>query len=329
MATESPLLFALHGSQEYAARVAQRLGCRLSTVEERNFEDGENTSRPLASVNDRQIVVFHGLYGDAEQSVHDKLCRLLFFCAALKDAGAERVQVVAPYLCYARQERRCQPQDSVISRYVANLIETSGVDRLLTLEVHDRAAFDNAFRIPTQHLAGAELFAEHFAGLPADVELVAVSPDAGGLKRAEQFRRALERRAGRPIGRALMEKHRDDDTLSGNLLAGEVRGKTAIIVDDLIGTGATLLRAAQACHTAGATRVYAAAVHGLFTGGNGLLDSSLIERIVVCDSVPPFRLDPTLAARRLQVIDTSAAVATLLAEDLGFRRREATGPATG
>ncbi len=315
MASEFPLLFALNGSQAYAERVAQRLGCRLAAHEERAFEDGEHKSRPLQPVNGRQAVVFHALYGDAGQTVNDKLCRLLFFCGALKDAGARRVHVVAPYLCYARKERRTQPQDPIISRYVAALFEASGVDRLLALEVHNLAAFDNAFRIPTQHLPSAELFAEHFAALAGTAELVAVSPDAGGAKRAEQFRQALERRSGRPVGSAYMEKYRANDVVSGALLVGEVRGKTAVIVDDLISTGGTLLRAGQACRDAGATRIFAAAAHGLFTGGSELLDSPLFERIVICDSVPPFRLDPPLAARRLDILDSSAAVAALLAEE--------------
>lgn len=322
MATDFPLLFALHGSQDYAQRVAQRLGCALAAHEERTFEDGEHKSRPLEPVNGRQVVVFHALYGDAGQTVNDKLCRLLFFCGALKDAGARRVQVVTPYLCYARKERRTQPQDPIISRYVAALFEASGVDRLLALEVHNLAAFDNAFRIPTQHLPSAELFADYFAGLEGEAELVAVSPDAGGAKRAEQFRQALERRSGRPVGSAYMEKYRSNDVVTGALLVGEVRGRTAIIVDDLISSGATLLRAGQACQAGGATRIFAAAAHGLFSGGGERLDNPLFERIVICDSVPPFRLDPDLLARRFDILDSTAAVAALLAEEYHLNLEE-------
>lgn len=322
MPPDAPLLFALAGTQDYAGKVARRLGCTLAAHEEREFEDGEHKSRPLQAVNGHQVVVFHGLHGDDRHSGNDKLCRLLFFCGALKDAGARRVHVVAPYLCYARKERRTQYQDPIISRYVAALFEACGVDRLLALEVHNPAAFDNAFRIPTQHLQCAELFAAHFAGLVGAGELVAVSPDAGGAKRAEQFRQALERRLGRAVGSAYMEKYRSNDELSGGLLVGQVRGKTAIIVDDLISTGATLLRAGQACQAGGATRLFAAAAHGLFTGGNELLDSPLFERILVCDSVPPFRLEPALVARRLQILDSTAAVAALLAEEYGLELKE-------
>ena len=322
MSTDSPLLFALHGSEEYAARVAERLGCTLAAHEEREFEDGEHKSRALESVNGRQLVVFHSLYGDGHHSVNDKLCRLLFFCGSLKDAGARRIHLIAPYLCYARKERRTKYQDPIITRYVAGLLESCGVDRLMVLEVHNVAAFDNAFRIPTRHLESAGLFASHFAPQVGDAEVVAVSPDAGGAKRAEAFRQALEERLGRPVGSAYMEKYRSNDVVTGSLLIGKVEGRVAIIVDDLISTGGTLLRATQACHDAGATRVFAAAAHGLFTGGSELLDSPLLENVVICDSVPPFRLDPALAARRLVTLDTSAAVAGCLAEEYGLPLRE-------
>lgn len=313
MSTELPLLFALHGSEDYAARVAQHLGLELAAHEEREFEDGEHKSRALEPVEGREALVFHGLHGDDRHSANDKLCRLLFFCAALKDAGARRVQVVAPYLCYARKDRRTKFQDPIITRYVARLIESCGVDRLTTLEVHNIAAFDNAFRVPTHNVEAAALFAEHFAPLLGETEVVAVSPDAGGAKRAEQFRQELEARIGRPVGSAFMEKYRSNDLISGSLLVGEVRGKAAILVDDLISTGGTLLRAGQACQAAGATRLFAAAAHGLFTGGTELLDSPVFERIVICDSLPPFRLPAELAARRLDILDSTAAVAARLA----------------
>lgn len=314
MLTERPLLFALQGSEHYASRVAQRLGCQLALHEERDYEDGEHKCRPLESVNGREVVVFHSLHGDGRQSANDKLCRLLFFCGALKDAGARHVQAVTPYLCYGRKDRRTQPQDPTITRYLAAMIEACGVDRLVALEVHNPAAFDNAFRIPTWNVECAELFAGHFAGLVGDAEVVSVSPDTGGAKRAEQFRQALERQLGRAVGAALMEKHRGQEALSGTLLVGDVLGKTAIIFDDLISTGATLMHAGLACQQAGAARLFAAATHGLFTGGSDLLDKPLFEHLAVSDSVPPFRLPADCVTRRLHVLDSTALVATLLAE---------------
>jgi ribose-phosphate pyrophosphokinase len=319
MLTDSPLLFALNGSQAYASRVAQRLGCRLAEHEERAFEDGEYKSRPLEPVIGRRILVFHALYGDAQQSVHDKLCRLLFFCAALKDDGARHVQVVTPYLCYARKECRTRPLDPISSRYVATLFQACGVDRLMALEVHNVAAFDNAFRIPTCRLECAELFAAHFAPWAATHAVVAVAPDFGAAKRTEQFRLALERLSGRTVASAQMEKHRSNQGLSGAQLSGEVRDKTAIIIDDMISTGSTLLRAGQACQAGGASTIFAAATHGLFIQAQALLDSPLFARIVITDSVPPLRLEPALAARRLQILDSSALLAEALAQEYALQ----------
>ncbi|MDZ5436368.1 ribose-phosphate diphosphokinase [Pseudomonas fluorescens] len=318
MLTRPPLLFALKGTECYASRVAQRLGCQLARHEERDYEDGEHKCRPLDPVSGRDVVVFHSLYGEGQQSANDKLCRLLFFCGALKDADARRVQVVAPYLCYGRKDRRSQPQDPTITRYVAAFFEASGVDRLIALDVHNPAAFDNAFRIPAWNLQCSELFAGHFAGLVGDAEVVAVSPDSGGTKRAEQFRQALERQLGRSVGSALMEKHRNHATLTGTLLIGEVSGKTAIVFDDLISTGETLTHAGLACQKAGAVRLFAAATHGLFTAGSRLFDPPLFEHIAITDSVPPFRLPPDCVTRHLQVLDSTALIATLLAESGAF-----------
>lgn len=318
MLTDRPLLFALQGSEHYATRVAQRLGCQLALHEERDYEDGEHKCRPLASVNGREVVVFHALYGDDRQSANDKLCRLLFFCGALKDAGARHVQIVTPYLCYGRKDRRSQPQDPTITRYLAAMIEACHVDRLVALEVHNPAAFDNAFRIPTWNVQCTELFAEHFARFVGDADVVAVSPDSGGAKRAEQFRQALERHLGRSVGSALMEKHRAHATLTGALLVGDVSGKTAIVFDDLISTGETLKHAGLACQKGGASRLFAAATHGLFTAGSHLFDKPLFEHIAISDSVPPFRLSPECVTQHVHVIDSTALIATLLAESGAF-----------
>ena len=318
MPSHRPLLFALQGSEDYATGVAQRLGCPLALHEERDYEDGEHKCRPLESVNGREVVVFHSLYGDGRQSANDKLCRLLFFCGALKDAGARPVQVVTPYLCYGRKDRRSQPQDPTITRYVATLIEACGIDRLMALEVHNPAAFDNAFRIPARNVHCAELFARHFAGHVGDADVVAVSPDSGGAKRAEQFRQALERHLGRPVGSALMEKHRVHMTLTGTLLVGDVAGKTAIVFDDLISTGETLKRAGLACQRAGAARIFAAATHGLFTNGEQLFDPPLFEHIAIADGVPPFRLSADCVKQHVHVVDSTALIATLLAENGAF-----------
>jgi ribose-phosphate pyrophosphokinase len=125
------------------------------------------------------------LYGDREASPNDKLCRLLFFAAAVRDAGAGRVTAVIPYLAYARKDRRSQLRDPITTRYVAQLIEAVGVDRVVVVDVHNLAAFENAFRCPSVHLEARPLFVAHLLSLLREQAAVIVSPDAGGAKRAE------------------------------------------------------------------------------------------------------------------------------------------------
>lgn len=307
-------LFALSESGVLGARIATALGVPLGLHEERDFEDGEHKIRALENVGNGDLFVVQSLYGEPGKSVNDKLCRLLFFIGALKDAGAARVTAVIPYLCYARKDRKTKARDPVTTRYLAQLLEAVGTDRVVVLDVHNPAAFQNAFRCSTELLDTARLFAGHFAariGAEPVVPVVVVSPDTGGIKRAERLREALSRELGRSVGSAFMEKKRSAGVVSGEALVGEVEGAAVIIVDDLISTGGTLVRAAQACRRQGARRVHAAAAHGIFAGSAGrLLADPALDSLVVTDSIPPFRLEGTPARARLTLIE----IAPLLAE---------------
>jgi len=159
MPKNSLLLFALEHSHVLGNAIAQQLGLALTPHEERVFEDGEHKARPLQSVRGRSCYVLHSLYGEPSQSVNDKLSRLLFFIATLKDSAAKDVTAVVPYLAYARKDRKTQPRDPVTLRYLAQLFEAVGTDALLVLEVHNPAAFQNAFRCNTEALDCTSLFA--------------------------------------------------------------------------------------------------------------------------------------------------------------------------
>jgi ribose-phosphate pyrophosphokinase len=280
-------LFALRASGKLGGEVAGALGLDLARHEERDFEDGEHKSRPLENVQGVDVYVLQKLHGDAYESPNDKLCRLLFFIGALKDAGAASVTAVCPYLCYARKDRRTKPRDPVTTRYVANLFESVGTDAIVTIDVHNPAAFDNAFRCRNISLTAASLFVEHTRAL-GDGRLCVVSPDPGGVKRAEAFREALEDACRFPVTKGFVDKHRSAGVVTGDTFAGDVNGRTALIIDDLISTGHTLLRAANAVRNAGATRVIAMATHGLFMPGSAeILRDSAIDRFVVTNSVQP------------------------------------------
>jgi len=303
MRNDDLMLFALDASCEFGEAVSRKLWVPLSAHEERECEDGEHKTRPLVSVRGRDVYVVHSLYGDAKQTVNDKLVRLLFFLGALNDASAARLTAVVPYLAYARKDRKTTSRDPVTTRYVAGLFEAVGTDCVVTLDVHNLAAFQNAFRCRTEHLEANPLFVEHFAPLLRETDVAVVSPDAGGIKRAEEFRRRLAAVLNRPVGAAFAEKYRRGGVVSGDAVVGDVAGKVAIIIDDLISGGTTVARAAQACRERGATHVYAAASHGVFAdAANAVIGSSTVEQIVVTDTIPPLRVnDATLQSKLIQL----------------------------
>lgn len=158
MVLEPPLLFVLHGSELLGVKIAHHHGISLAAHEERAFEDAEHKARPLQNVRGRSCFVLQSLHGEGSQSANDKLNRLLFFIATLNEASASRVSAVVPYLAYALKDRKNKPLDPVTMRCVAQLFEAMGTDSLLALEVHNPAAFQNAFRCPTEPLDSARLF---------------------------------------------------------------------------------------------------------------------------------------------------------------------------
>lgn len=250
----NPILFALECSRPWAAGVAGCLGLPLSPHEERAFEDGEHMARPLLSVRGRDVYVLHALQGPGPQGVNDRLCQLLFFIGAVKDASAARVTAVLPYLAYARKDRKSTPRDPVTTRYIAALFEAVGTDRVVTLDLHNLAGYQNAvplphrapgggspvrgpFRGPGGHGTGGGRLARcrrHQAGrtLPPRAGGHAGAPRARGFRREAPQRRRAERRA--------------DGGRCGGSLRDHPRRPIA--------TGGTLARTAHACIGLGASR---------------------------------------------------------------------------
>lgn len=296
------LLFALNSTQEFGERIAVQLGVKLAAHEERGFEDGEHKARPLVSVRGEDAYVIQSLHGGPGETVNDKLCRLLFFIATLKENGASRVTALIPYLAYARKDRQTKTRDPVTTQYVARLFEAVGTDCVVTLEVHNIVAFQNAFRCRSIHLDTGRLFAEHIRSLALRGSIVVASPDPGGVKRAQLFREKLERIVG-PAGQAFMEKRRSAGVVTGDMLVGEVSGATVLVIDDLIASGGTMARAARAAREHGAKDVFVLAAHGLFTGNaRKELEGAAISHIAITDTVPAFRLDPAFVSSRLEIV---------------------------
>ncbi|MCK1743687.1 ribose-phosphate pyrophosphokinase [Bradyrhizobium sp. 139] len=305
-----PLIFSPEATRAHAGTIAACLGAGLAEHEETRFDDGECKLRPLADARGREAFVIQSLYDGPSRSVHDKLCDVLLFAGALKDAGAARVVLIAPYLCYARQDRRTKSGEPLSLRYVAQLLEAAGVNAVVALDVHDTAAFENAFRIPAVNVECAQLFATHFGKALADQDIEVISPDIGGVKRAESFRDALSTTMNEDVELNALAKRRIDHVVSTEEVPDGVRDRTVIAFDDMIATGSTMLRAVKACREGGAAYVIAAATHGLFLRcGEELVASSLVDRIIVSDTIPPFRLDARLVAEKVTILSASQPIA--------------------
>ena len=318
-------IFDLSPSLTLGRAVAHHAGCPLSPMELRPFRGGQHKARPLVSVRGHDVFVLSALHGseaaqrgkDSEDpsanvlSCNDLMIRLLFFIATCRDHGARRVTAVVPWLPYARKDRVTKARDPVSARYVAQLFEAVGTDALLTVDVHNLAAFQNGFRCQTIHLDTVRLFATEIAARVTDRPLVVMSPDSGGVKRAEALRQAVETLCNRPVGFAFMDKHRSSGRISGLLFAGEVSGCDVWIVDDMIDSGETMLQAAQACRDRGAMSVHLVATHAL-GGAKALarLSAPTIDTVTITDSATD--LDGLAAEVRL----TKLSVAAMLGQSL-------------
>lgn len=312
MKAEDLVVFSLDGEAGPGAEVAARLGAALAPHEERQFEGGEHKTRPLVNVRSRDCWVIASLDGTDERSANDKLCRLLFFVGALQESSAATVSVVVPYLCYSRKERQTKARDPVTTRYIAQMFEAVGAARVVTVDVHDLAAFQNAFRCRTDHLEATSLFVEHVARVAAGRPVTVVAPDIGGVKRAARFHEQLAVALDRPVELAFTEKYRSRGRLTGrDAVLGDVEGRVAVVYDDMIASGGTMRRMAATLAGLGADEIHLAATHALFTPASAaLFGDPEVTSVIVTDSVAPGRLGPGVVGDTLTVLG----LAPLLAE---------------
>ena len=299
-------LFAPTETRPFAEAVADHLGQTLSPLQERTFDDGEQKIGVKHPVRDQDAYVLQSLYDEPGQSVNDKLVRLLFLIHTLKDSGARRVTAMIPYLAYARQDRATNPRDPVTHRYVAQMLEAAGTDAVVTLDVHNLAAYQNAFRCPAWNLDTRRIFVDHLCRSLGSDPIAVASPDVGGVKRAQLFRDILMAATGQPTGFAFMEKRRTDGILSGSMVVGDVTGATVLIVDDMVASGGTMARASDAFLAQGARRILCVATHGLFVGQAAqVVGQGSIDRWMVTDTIPLFRLPADLIDTRIDVLSVA------------------------
>jgi ribose-phosphate pyrophosphokinase len=309
------MVFAGRGSQALGAKIASKLGIQLGGVDLRTFSNGEVYCRYQESIRGADVFIVQSTHAP----VNRNLMELLLMIDAAKGASAHRIIAVLPWYGYSRQDKKSEPREPISARLVARMLETAGADRVLTMHLH-AGQVQGFFQVPVDHLIARPMLTQYFLDKVVEDEYVAVSPDAGRAKLAEKFAGEL---GVRP---AFLTKNRPEHNVAeAGYVVGDVAGKAAILVDDMIDTSGTLIEAARVVREAGATRVYAAATHGVFSGpAFDRLSGPEIEEIVVTDTIPLAPEAPDkikvlsvadILARSIRSIFTDGSVSELFAGD--------------
>jgi ribose-phosphate pyrophosphokinase len=293
------MLFSGRSNPELARKIGERLGVELGEITIKTFAMDEVYCRYEESIRGADLF----LVQTGCPPVDRNLMELFVMVQAAKLASAKRITVVVPWYPYSRQDKKSAPREPITGKLVADFLETAGADRVLTMDLH-AGQIQGFFNIPVDHMTALPLFAQHFKdrGLTGE-GVVSVSPDPGRAKMAVRFGEMIE------ADFAIMHKTRPGhDVASVTEVTGRVRGKVAIMGDDIIATGGTLVAGARALRNAGATSVYIFATHGLFAGNalERFADSDEVDGVVVTDTVP---VDPLHRPDKLTVLTVSGLLA--------------------
>jgi len=271
-------IFSGNSHRELAEKIAEKLGIPLGIATVGKFSDGEIQVNIGEVVRGSDVFVIQSTCNP----VNDNIMELLIMIDALKRASAGRITAVIPYFGYARQDRKAKARDPISAKLVANLITVAGADRVLTMDLHV-PQIQGFFDIPVDHLLGVPLLAAYIKERFSNIdELVVVSPDVGGVTRA----RKLAERLDVPI--AIIDKRRPKANVCEILnIIGDVKGRKAIIIDDLIDTAGTIVNAASALIDAGAEEVYACGTHGVLSGpAIERIKNSLLKQLILLNTIP-------------------------------------------
>jgi ribose-phosphate pyrophosphokinase len=269
-------VFTGNANHALAAEICYELGCQLGAVTVEQFSDSEVHLQIHENVRGADVFVVQPTSTPADRH----LMELLLMMDALKRASAERITAVLPYYGYARQDRKDRPRMPISARLVASLLECAGANRILTLDLH-AAQIQGFFDVPVDHLFGMPVMIDHFDEMRGE-SLTVVSPDAGGVERARAFAKRLDA----PL--AIIDKRRTEVNVAEVMhIIGDVAGQDCLIVDDLIDTAGTLVKATEALVEQGARSVRACATHAVLSGpAVERIENSEIEEVVVTNSIP-------------------------------------------
>jgi ribose-phosphate pyrophosphokinase len=299
-------VFTGNANKDLAREICTHLKCSLGQAEVKTFQDGEIDLQILENVRGADVFVVQPTCTPVE--LH--LMELLLMIDALKRASADRITAVLPYYGYARQDRKDKPRVPISAKLVASLLETAGADRILALDLH-AAPIQGFFDIPVDHLFATPVTIKHWAKLDLQ-DLTVVSPDAGGVERA----RAFAKRLNAPL--AIIDKRREEANVAEVVhIIGDVEGRNCLIVDDIIDTAGTLVKAAEALLKRGAASVSACATHGVLSGrAVQRIEDSELREVVITNSIPP--CEETLRCPRIKILS----VASLLARAIESIHKE-------
>ena len=298
---EKMRIFAGSSSKKLAEKIANYLDMKLSSVQIVKFADGETFVKSDESVRGCKVFIVQS----TSKPVNESLMELLIFIDALKRASAREIIAVMPYYGYARQDRKASPREPITSKLVANLLTVAGATRVITMDLHARQ-IQGFFDIPVDHMEALPILAKHFIKYGFSPEdTVVVSPDVGGVKRA----RGLANWLHTPL--AIIDKRRAKANVSEVMnIIGDVKGKKAILIDDMIDTAGTICNAAQALIDKGALEVYGCATHAVFSNpAVERLKKSAFTEIVVTDTI---QLPEDKKFDKLKILTTSKMFAEII-----------------
>ncbi len=294
------MLVAGRSNPELAEKIGSKIGCGLGEMTLKTFASGETYCRYEDSIRGADLFIVQ----TASMPVDQHLMELLIMINAAKLASAKRITAVVPWYFYVRQDKKSRPREPITAKLVADLLQTAGADRVLTMDLH-AGQVQGFFEIPVDHMTAVPMFAQYVRDLNLGDKLAVVSPDTGHAKIAGKF---AEMVAGDLV---ILNKVRPaHNEANVTTVIGDVDGKVAVIIDDIVDTAGTLVAGAHALKEAGATKVYACATHGLFNGpALERIGASEIHKLVVTDTVP---LDPLAQPDNVQVVS----IAGILAETI-------------
>jgi ribose-phosphate pyrophosphokinase len=285
MATAKPVLFSGTSNPALAEEIAARMGTRLGKALVTTFANDERRIEIHENVRGADVFVIQSICKSADSlcGVNDSLMEMLLMIDALKRASAYRITAVIPYYGYAKQDKKTKGREPISAKLIANLLVTSGTDRIVTVDLH-AAQIQGFFDQPVDNLTASYILANHLINSKKMIGpgYVVVSPDAGGVARAEAFAKRLQATV------AIVFKRRPrPDVNEVSEVVGDLKGKTAIIIDDMISTGGTLVKAAEALLERGAVSVVTCATHGIFAGdaAKKFIDSPIAE-VIVTNTIP-------------------------------------------